>query len=513
MARKKSPTVPVSPVHGKVFWVDTKMRSWPRTQLVQLITGRGGVVQTGIDNALDYLVLADDRRSTPGRSQAEKAAARLVGAHFTTVYAHDLYALLIPQRAEALALLGGGPANKDAWEACIPPYGCPVDIDLAGADLSGLDLAGYRFHKVDLTGVKVEGTILQGAWIGSVSKVDFRRIGGHEGLTVSSSEDCNFDGLDLSKTSFHGTATRSTFRGATLHETHLGGSAWTQCDLTGADATGARSHGWRAVDLVAAQANFTRSSFTYGDFQKASFREATFLDADLSHTNFDGADLRGANLQRATLAEGQLKSLARPAGAKKLRQLRRRLSEVGTLDFAVAATYSEVRAATEDFLVLEAKGWKGARGSALLQDPDTSNFVRTMVWSAARHDHVRIASLSLDGRIIASVIMLVAQDTGYLWKIAYDEDFARFSPGVLLIEQFSQQLLTDKTVALVDSCAGEGYGMIEGLWSGRRAICDLMIGLGRGQTPAFLASLARERFRRRLREKVKAAYKTLRARF
>ena len=222
---------------------------------------------------------------------------------------------------------------------------------------------------------------------------------------------------------------------------------------------------------------------------------------------------RLGHLQRATLAEGQLKSLARPAGAKKLRQLRRRLSEAGTLDFAVAATYSEVRAATEDFLVLEAKGWKGARGSALLQDPDTSNFVRTMVWSAARHDHVRIASLSLDGRIIASVIMLVAQDTGYLWKIAYDEDFARFSPGVLLIEQFSQQLLTDKTVALVDSCAGEGYAMIEGLWSGRRAICDLMIGLGRGQTPAFLASLARERFRRRLREKVKATYKTLRARF
>lgn len=222
---------------------------------------------------------------------------------------------------------------------------------------------------------------------------------------------------------------------------------------------------------------------------------------------------RLGQMQRATLSEGQLKSVTRPAGAKKQRQLRRRLSETGTLNFAVAATYPEVRAATEDFLVLEAKGWKGARGSALVQDPDTSNFVRTMLWSAARHDQVRIASLSLNGRVIAAVIMLMAQDTGYLWKIAYDEEFAKFSPGVLLIEQFSQQILSDKTVALVDSCAGEGYAMIEGLWSGRRAICDLMIGLGRGQTPAFLASLARERFRRRLRERVKAAYKKLRNRF
>ena len=217
-----------------------------------------------------------------------------------------------------------------------------------------------------------------------------------------------------------------------------------------------------------------------------------------------------AQYERGALSTGHLKSAKHAARAKKLRQHRRRLSEIGALTLSVAATYADIRNAAENFLVLEAKGWKGIRGSALVQDPDTSNFVRTMLWSAARQDRVRIASLAIEGQTIASVIMLTAGDHGYLWKIAYDEAFAKFSPGVLLIEEFSQHILTENTLAVVDSCTEPGNVMIEGLWSGRIALCDLMIGLGEGRTPRFLASLARERLQRRMRDKVKSVYRRLR---
>ena len=45
----------------------------------------------------------------------------------------------------------------------------------------------------------------------------------------------------------------------------------------------------------------------------------------------------------------------------------------------------------------------------------------------------RIAGLYVDNRAIASLILLQSKDTVWTWKIAYDEAFARASPGVQLM--------------------------------------------------------------------------------
>ncbi len=69
-----------------------------------------------------------------------------------------------------------------------------------------------------------------------------------------------------------------------------------------------------------------------------------------------------------SIATGDADATLRDAlGAKKLKELRRqrhRLEDAGALSFSVATTPHEVAAALEEFLALEASGWKGARGTA-----------------------------------------------------------------------------------------------------------------------------------------------------
>jgi CelD/BcsL family acetyltransferase involved in cellulose biosynthesis len=73
-------------------------------------------------------------------------------------------------------------------------------------------------------------------------------------------------------------------------------------------------------------------------------------------------------------------------GAKKLKELRRqrnRLADSGAVSFTIASDASSLAAALEDFLALEAKGWKGRRGTALVQDAGDAAFIREAAISLA----------------------------------------------------------------------------------------------------------------------------------
>lgn len=76
-------------------------------------------------------------------------------------------------------------------------------------------------------------------------------------------------------------------------------------------------------------------------------------------------------------------------------------------------------------------------------------------------------ALDLDERPLALLINFFAPP-GFSFKTAFDEDYARFSPGVLL-QQANLDLLDDPAIAWVDSCAAPGHPMIDSVWRERRA--------------------------------------------
>ena len=191
-------------------------------------------------------------------------------------------------------------------------------------------------------------------------------------------------------------------------------------------------------------------------------------------------EVERAFLQSALDGEAYLKASLTSNRYREFRRLKRKLSERGELVHGVARGPEDIRTAIEGFLALEAAGWKGRRRTAMATDRYRAAFAREAVHGLAEHDLCRIHSLRLGDKLIASLIVFVEAGVAYTWKTAYDEDFAAFSPGVLLMIEVTKQHLDDPNIDLTDSCAVPDHPMISRLWSERKPIGTLVIGM----TPA-----------------------------
>ena len=183
-------------------------------------------------------------------------------------------------------------------------------------------------------------------------------------------------------------------------------------------------------------------------------------------------------------ATGDADDLLRDAlGAKKLKDLRRqrnRLAEHGAVHFDVARTPAEMTIAVETFLMLEASGWKGQRGTALSQDDGDAAFVRRATSALAETGQCEIVTLRAGETPVATAIVLRHQDRAFYFKLGVDERFAKFSPGVQLTLELTRYLCADPAIRLVDSTAAPDHPMINPIWRGRLAIGDVLIPLRRG---------------------------------
>lgn len=160
---------------------------------------------------------------------------------------------------------------------------------------------------------------------------------------------------------------------------------------------------------------------------------------------------------------------------KELRRQRRRLLDRGQLKLLSAQTPDEMPRALNDYLALEAGGWKGRAGTAAGQHADLRAFMQDAIEKLAADGHARIDRLMQHGRPLAATITLRSGTSAWFWKIAYAEEVARASPGVQLTLDVTEQLLAQPDILRADSCATADHPMIDHLWRERLALADLMI--------------------------------------
>jgi CelD/BcsL family acetyltransferase involved in cellulose biosynthesis len=180
-------------------------------------------------------------------------------------------------------------------------------------------------------------------------------------------------------------------------------------------------------------------------------------------------------------------------GAKKLKELRRqrhRLAEHGVVRFEIARTRAQVAAALEIFLRLEASGWKGQRGTALVQDAGDAGFIRRGAPALAACGQCEIVALYAGDTPVAAAVVLRHQDRAFYFKLGIDERFAKFSPGVQLTLDLTRHLCADPAIASADSTAGADHPMINPIWRGRFAIGEVLIPLRRGDPVVALIHAA-----------------------
>ncbi|WP_128892177.1 GNAT family N-acetyltransferase [Erythrobacter sp. HKB08] len=162
---------------------------------------------------------------------------------------------------------------------------------------------------------------------------------------------------------------------------------------------------------------------------------------------------------------------------KELRRQLRRLSDEGTVDFIREGGDGDLARWTGEFLALEAAGWKGRNGSALASDHATAQVFRETLAGAAAHGQIERLALRLDGKPIAMLANLLGPPGAFSYKTAFDEDYARFSPGVLL-QQFNLEVLDRDDIAWSDSCASSDHPMIDRIWREKRSMVRISIAIG-----------------------------------
>lgn len=166
--------------------------------------------------------------------------------------------------------------------------------------------------------------------------------------------------------------------------------------------------------------------------------------------------------------------------AKKRKELRRqhnRLAELGTLAFEREEGSAGIATWIDEYLALETRGWKGADGSALVQHPANSALFRAALAGAAQHGRLERLTLRMDNRAIAMLANFITPPGVFSFKTTYDEDYARFSPGVLL-QRDNLALLARPGISWTDSCAAADHPMIERIWREKRTMLRLSIAIG-----------------------------------
>jgi CelD/BcsL family acetyltransferase involved in cellulose biosynthesis len=193
------------------------------------------------------------------------------------------------------------------------------------------------------------------------------------------------------------------------------------------------------------------------------------------------ASFERAILRRAAGAEAYLAAALDGNTRRELRRKERRLNEAGAARYVRLGPDGDVARWIDDFLRLEASGWKGAAGGALACTEADRRFGEAIFAGAFERGRLLACGLDLDGRPIAREMCVVAGEGAFSFRIAYDESCARYAPGLLTELETVRAFHEATALAWLDSFTGAENVTIGRLWKDRRRIerVDLAVdGLG-----------------------------------
>jgi len=172
-----------------------------------------------------------------------------------------------------------------------------------------------------------------------------------------------------------------------------------------------------------------------------------------------------------------------------LRRGQRHLEELGSLLYREVESIADVESWMEQFLFLESKGWKGQDGGAMATKPGDAEYFRNITYAGFAHGRARLLSLDLNGNPVAMKLVLTSEDGGHIFKIAYDERYSKYSPGVLLELEDLERWHADSKINWIDSCASARHSLYDLISNERRVIRRTLISSGARWGDLFISTL------------------------
>ena len=202
----------------------------------------------------------------------------------------------------------------------------------------------------------------------------------------------------------------------------------------------------------------------------------------------------------AKVPDDCLQTLYSKSRRRTLKRNAKQLATFGEVSYSLAGTPDTRHQDVEGFLKLEAMGWKGEAGTALLSSPGHEKFCREMAARFATDKQLIIYQLLIDDVTAASAFNMRSADDVFCFKIGWNPEFASGSPGILNELGFLQtcrEYLPD--ICMVDSCSKLG-SYVEDVWPWKRRLTTGVFTTTRTGTLAANAMTQLKRLKRMLKK-------------
>ncbi len=193
--------------------------------------------------------------------------------------------------------------------------------------------------------------------------------------------------------------------------------------------------------------------------------------------------IKYSSWQRATL---YLKNINRqsvsPPSKHALKDYQRHLRNLqaaGRFEWILMRGDESFDKSIDEFIRLEHMGWKGEKGTSLSSNPNHLRFFQEMAKGFNQAGRIFFTEIRLDDTCISSTSNLISGHAGFGFKMGWDTQYARYSPGTVNVTKIMEQgkeFLHD--LEYIDSSTTpESY--VAKIWPDRRNLVEGIYSLSR----------------------------------
>ena len=192
-------------------------------------------------------------------------------------------------------------------------------------------------------------------------------------------------------------------------------------------------------------------------------------------------------LRRAKDGETYINEFISRKERQEVRRREKRLQEQGELTHVALRPGEDIGRWIDEFLRLEASGWKGKEGSAMICSEANRRFATEVFTAAYQRGRLEMVGIDLNGKPLGRCTGFIAGEGSYAFKPAYDEAFAKFSPGIIAELARIRNLHQLPDVQWMDSFTDANNSVMSRLWKDRLTVQSVAFGTNKAGALALAA--------------------------
>lgn len=133
-----------------------------------------------------------------------------------------------------------------------------------------------------------------------------------------------------------------------------------------------------------------------------------------------------------TVPKEEFRSASKPRWGAPLDRFGRKMQREHAAQLRLIEPPGDLDAELREGFEVEASGWKGESGTAILSSAETREFYTSLAHTMAARDALRLSGIYFDGRLVAFDYTLLHANRLWLLKTGFDEAQRRLAPGLVM---------------------------------------------------------------------------------